>query len=150
MMDLRSRMRKVSVLAALAAAFAAALCSHPLAAAAMLVCVQLIAYVMAGALLTPMKSPWVTGNRRHGNARRWMLCALCGGGMGACVLLSLHALLAIRFHVQLPAVVAMAGALGARAGAIALFDRRIRRPLASVAGSAAMLGCVLVCLYPLF
>ena len=149
-MDLRSKMRRDSVIAALAAAFGAALCPNPLIAATVLLAVQIAAYILAGALLTPMKSPWPSGTRRESDARRWMLAALCGGGMGACVLLALYALLSVRFGLHRPEIVALVGALVARACAIAVFDRRIRRPVVSIAGSAAVLGCVLTFLYPLF
>ena len=146
-MDLRSKMRRDSLIAVLAAAFGAALCPNPLIAATVLLAVQIAAYILAGALLTPMKSPWPSGTRRESDARRWMLAALCGG---ACVLLALYALLSVRFGLHRPEIVALAGALVARACAIAVFDRRIRRPVVSIAGSAAVLGCVLTFLYPLF
>lgn len=148
-MDLRSKMRMASIFAAMAAAFGAALCRNPVLAAAVLVLAQAVAYTLAGAMLTPMKCPWPTGNRRAGDAKRWMLAALCGGGMGACALLTAYAVLSARFGVQLPAVIAIIGALGARACAVAVFNRRVHRPIASAACSAAMLGGVLICLYPL-
>ena len=66
------------------------------------------------------------------------------------MLLALYALLSVRFGLHRPEMVALAGALVARACAIAVFDRRIRRPVVSIAGSAAVLGCVLTFLYPLF